>query len=283
MSNYYCLMAGLPEIDMASHDTGLSVARLKEESSEVLTAADRRLASYFYLRYDCQNLVALMKAEDRDKVELSPLGNLTRDDLDDLILSARELNYNVSRYPAFLSEFAREYADNIQAEGYYADDDILVRYLTYCLTTCRNAFMRRWYALELNVNNVLTALIARRQGWALEPYVKGEGEVQELLRTSRAKDFDLTRLYDFAAPLMQIADEDDPVEKEKLTDRLRWTWLDEETFFEPFSFEAFFAYLTKVAMLERWARLDVEQGREAFRHIIDTLRAEAQVPEEFIR
>jgi hypothetical protein len=34
-------------------------------------------------------------------------------------------------------------------------------------------------------------------------------------------------------------------------------------------------------MQERWAKLDVEQGKETFQRIIDDLRSEAQVPEEF--
>ena len=34
-------------------------------------------------------------------------------------------------------------------------------------------------------------------------------------------------------------------------------------------------------MLERWARLDAEQGKEKFRQIIENLRKNATVPSEF--
>lgn len=280
MSNYYCLMAGLPDLELTDRHAGLTVSQLKEESDAVLTGRDRRLAFYFYLRYDCRNLLArLQKGEE---AILDPLGNYTREELDEII----DCGLNPSTctaYPAFLPAFVATYSERHGDATFYARDEMLVAYLQYCLSTCPNKMLRRWYELELHINNILCALIARRQGWATKDYVKGEGEIQELIATSRAKDFDLTRLYDFAGEVIRIAAEDDPVRKEQRTDALRWQWLDEETFFEPFSFEALFAYLSKLEMLERWARLDVEQGREAFRQIIDNLRSEAKVPEEFIR
>jgi len=45
--------------------------------------------------------------------------------------------------------------------------------------------------------------------------------------------------------------------------------------------EAVFAYLCKLEMQQRWAKLDPEKGKETFRRIIDNLRSEARVPEEF--
>ena len=52
--------------------------------------------------------------------------------------------------------------------------------------------------------------------------------------------------------------------------------------FEPFDMAAVFAYLCKLEMQQRWAKLDVEQGKETFQKIIDDLRSEARVPEEFV-
>jgi hypothetical protein len=50
-----------------------------------------------------------------------------------------------------------------------------------------------------------------------------------------------------------------------------------------FSIEAVFAYFCKLEMLNRWELLDPETGKETFREIIESLRSEAKVPEEFIR
>ena len=137
--------------------------------------------------------------------------------------------------------------------------------------------------LTLDINNILTAMIARKQGWNLTDFVKGTGEVQDMIRENKTKDFDLSLEYDFVKDLMKIVDEDDPVKKEKMIDALKWLWLDDQTFFEPFSIESVFAYLCKLEMQYRWAKLDVEQGKETFKQIIENLRGEARVPEEFVR
>jgi hypothetical protein len=71
--------------------------------------------------------------------------------------------------------------------------------------------------------------------------------------------------------------------KEKRIDAFKWNWLEEQTFMEQFSIEAVFAYLCKLQMLHRWDMLDVEKGKETFKQIIEDLRSEAKVPEEFVR
>ena len=73
------------------------------------------------------------------------------------------------------------------------------------------------------------------------------------------------------------------IEKEREIDALRWNWLEEQTFLEPFDINALFSYLARTEMLERWSLLDVEQGMNRFTEIIENLRGSAKVPEEFIR
>ncbi len=280
MGNYYCLMASLPDIELADTQPGYSLDELREQCEETLSDGDRRLlANYFYLRHDCQNLVKLLKDPG---AEPSAGGNYTKEQYEDLITCAREMNYNVSRYPAFMSDFARAYLYyNKDAEGYFAEDEMAYQFLRFATTTCPNRMIRRWHELNLNITNFLTAVLARRQGWSVGDYVKGEGEVQDMLREKTSKDFDLGKEHDYVQELMRIVEEEDPVRKEKMADAMKWLWLDEETFFEPFSVEALFAYLCKLEMQYRWANLDVKTGEETFKQIIENLRGEAKVPDEF--
>ena len=186
------------------------------------------------------------------------------------------------RYPAFMSIFAREYAFNKDKEGYFPEDEMAYQFLDYAIKTCPNRMMRRWYKLNLDITNILTAMLARGQGWSVSDFIKGEGEVQEMIRENKTKDFNLSHELDYIPQLMKIVDEEDPVRKEKMIDAFKWIWLDERTFFEPFDMAAVFAYLCKLEMQQRWAKLDVEQGKETFQKIIDDLRSEARVPEEFV-
>ena len=278
MANYYCMIAGLPDIDLKDAKPGLSIEDMREQCEEVLTQGDKKLLFYFFLHFDCVNLVKLLKNPEAD---IDQWGNFSLDQLRDLITSATELNFNVHRYPAFMSIFAREYAFNKDKAGYFPEDEMAYQFFDYAIQTCPNRMMRRWYKLNLDITNILTAMLARSQGWSVGDFIKGEGEVQEMIRENKTKDFNLGLEFDYIPQLMKIVDEEDPVRKEKMIDAFKWIWLDERTFFEPFSMEAVFAYLCKLEMQERWAKLDVEQGKETFQRIIDDLRSEAQVPEEF--
>lgn len=279
MANYYCMIAGLPDIDLQDAKPGMTVEQMREQCGEQLTSQDKKLLFYFFLHFDCINLVKLLK---NPEANIDQWGNFTLEQLQDLITSATELNFNVHRFPAFMSVFAREYAFNKGKADYFPEDEIAFQFLNYAIRTCPNRMMRRWYKLNLDITNILTAMLARTQGWSVGDFVKGEGEVQEMIRENKTKDFNLTHELEYIPQLMKIVEEDDPVRKEKMIDAFKWVWLDERTFFEPFSMEAVFAYLCKLQMQERWAKLDVEQGKETFQRIIDNLRGEARVPDEFL-
>ena len=278
MANYYCMIAGLPDIDLQDSKPGMSIEDMREQCEEQLTQQDKKLLFYFFLHFDCVNLVKLLK---NPEAEIDQWGNFSLDQLRDLITSATELNFNVHRYPAFMSIFAREYAFNKDKAGYFPEDEMAYQFLDYAIRTCPNRMMRRWYKLNLDITNILTAMLARGQGWSIGDFIKGEGEVQEMIRENKTKDFNLSHELDYIPQLMKIVDEEDPVREEKMIDAFKWIWLDERTFFEPFDMTAVFAYLCKLEMQQRWAKLDVEQGKETFRKIINDLRSEAEVPEEF--
>ncbi len=280
MGNYYCLGAGLPDLDLADTQPGFSFEELREWCDSELSDHDRHLLSYFYLRLDCINLVKLLKDPDA-KIHL--YGNYTMEQYQDLITSAREMNFNVHRFPAFMSIFAREYNYNKDRKDYFPEDEMAYQFLRYAITTCPDRMMRDWYQLNLDVTNILTAMLARKNGWNVADYIKGDGEVQEMIRENKTHDFDLTHEFDYVRDLMKIVDESDPVRKEKMIDAFKWLWLDERTFFNPFSIDAVFAYHCKLEMQYRWARLDVQTGKETFRQIIENLRSQARVPEEFIQ
>ena len=280
MANYYCLMAGVPDISLQDlQDSQISLQQFREQTEEVITEKDSRLLYYFYLKKDCLNLVRMLKNPD---AEINSFGNLSREQLEDLITSARTMNFNVHRYPSFMSIFAREYDYNKDKNGYFPEDVILFEFYKYAME-CPNKFIASWYKLNLDLTNMLTAFIARKYGWNVSDFIYGDNNVNEMIRNNNTKDFDLKHEYDYVVDIMKIVDTDDPVDKERLIDAFKWNWLDEATFFDVFSIEAVFAYLCKLEMMERWEMLEPEKGQARFKEIIETLRGEAKVPEEFIR
>ena len=278
MANYYCIITGLPDIDLQDTKPGMSIEAMREQCEEQLTQHDKKLLFYFFLHFDCVNVVKLLK---NPKASIDQWGNFSLEQLRDLISGASESDFDVPGYPSFMSAFVREYSANKENAGYFPEDEMAYQFLNYATQTCPSSMMRRWYKLNLDLSNILTALLARKEGWNIVDFIKGEGDVQEMIRENKTKDFNLAQELDYVPELMKIVEEEDPVRKEKMIDAFKWIWLDDCTFFEPFSMEAIFAYLCKLEMQQRWAKLDVEQGKESFQKIIDDLRSEAQVPEEF--
>ena len=162
MGNYYCLMAGLPDITLEDTKRRVSMADLREELDAVLSDGDKKVLYYFFLKNDCMNLVKLLK---NPHAEIDLNGNLTMEQYVDLMTSAREMNFNVHRYPAFMSMFAREYAYNKDKEGYFPEDDMLYKFYQYAIETCPNKTVRQWFKLNLDITNILTAFLARKNGW----------------------------------------------------------------------------------------------------------------------
>ena len=274
MANYYCLMAGLPTVKLTDVQPYHTLLQLKEELADILEPQDARLLERYFLRFDCENLVARLAEED---VELDCRGNFSGEAIDGLIEEARQTDSPVKGFPAFMADFVREYDVHAGDQKWFARDAALVAYYDYA-RQCSNTMMAEWYELNFNLPNILTALIARKQGWRLEDYV-----TDALLKQANQPDFGLGQELDYMKTLMQAAETTDPVEKERQIDALRWNWSEEKTFFEPFDITALFAYIVRSEILERWALLDPEQGRKRFTEIIENLRGEARVPEEFIR
>jgi hypothetical protein len=273
-------MAGLPTVKLTDAQPQQSLLQLKEELADVLEPQDARLMERYFMRFDCENLATLLADE---AAEIDQRGNYDREALSLLIEEARQTDSAVKGFPAFMADFVRDYDAHAGQTNWFARDAALLAYYNYA-RECPNAMMADWYSLNFNILNILTALIARRQGWALENYVQGDGPVVEaLLKQSTQADFGLNGELDYMKDLMQAADTTDPVEKERQIDALRWNWLEDKTFFEPFDITALFAYVVRNEILERWALLDPEQGRERFTQIIENLRGEAKVPEEFRR
>ena len=280
MANYYCFMAGLPTVKLTDARPQHTLLQLKEELTDVLETKDAALMERYFLRFDSENLVALLTDSE---AELDERGCFDREALLGLVEEARQGDGSVKGFPAFMPDFVREYDAHAGNKEWFARDAALLAYYDYA-RRCPNRMMADWYELNFNILNVLTALIARRQNWPLADYVQGSGPVVDaILKQSNLPDFGLGTELDYVKELVRTAETTDPVEKERQIDALRWNWLEDKTFFEPFDITALFAYVVRTEILERWAMLDPEQGRERFTEIIENLRGEARVPEEFIR
>ena len=281
MSKYYYLVTGLPELTLEDNKLRYSVADFKKEFYPELSAEDQKLVDLFYLKFDNENVLSLLK--DREAV-VDERGNYTAESILAILGQIQEegkiLTPNV--LPSYLNQFITSYMlDSSFTEGkVMVVDRLAAMYYAYAMK-CGNDFLSSWFEFNLHVNNILVALTARKFKMEVEPLIVGDTEVCQALRSSNARDFGLSSEVDYLEQVMKISEITDLVEREKKIDQLRWKWMEDKTFFEYFTLERLYVFLLQTDIIERWLTLDKEKGNQMFRNIIAALKDEVKVPVEY--
>ncbi|RHJ91300.1 DUF2764 domain-containing protein [Parabacteroides bouchesdurhonensis] len=276
MSKYYYLIAGLPNIALDDSKMTYSVSEFRQEIEGQLSKADRKLIDLFFLKYENGNVVSHVKYPDRDS---DSRGRITYEEFNDLYkaLKDEEKPPKNEHIPPYIEEFFKLYlaeeAKDVKGEKVYIswEDRLAALYYDYAMN-CGNKFVADWFELNLNINNMLTAITCRKYGLDKSDYIIGHNEVAESIRTSNARDFGLGDTVDYLPEVQRIAEESDLMVREKKVDLLKWKWLDENTFFKTFDIESVFAYLLKLEMIERWVTLDKTTGEKTFREIVGAMK-----------
>ena len=277
MSAYYYLVAGLPDISLEDGKLSYTISDFRAESYGDLSAKDQALIDLFYLKYDHADLLSLLK--DKDAVTQGK-GNFSSEDLLQLIASVKEGEKPDAKFPSYLYDFIAQYLALPADELYKAENLLASAYYAYAMKS-KNPFIASWFEFNLNINNILAAFAARKYKMNVAEVIVGDTDVCEMLRPSNARDFGLSETLDYFEPLQRLVETDDLVEREKKVDQLKWKWLEDASFFHYFTIERLFVFLLQLEMIERWVLLDKEKGSELFRQMIQNLKDEVQIPEEF--
>ena len=278
MSNYYYLVAGLPELTLEDSKLSYTVADFKTDLYPVLSEEDKKLIALFYLQFDNVNVLNLLKDKE---AAIDLRGNYSAEELAEYIALLKEgSEVPDCLFPSYLSVFISEYFSRSVEDGFLCEDRLAALYYDYAMK-CRNRFVSAWFSFNLLINNILVALTARKYKMDVAPLIVGNTDVCEALRTSAARDFGLGDEVEWLDRLVKISETEQLVEREKKIDQLRWDWMEEATFFDYFTVERLFVFLLQLEMIERWITLDKEKGSKLFRSIIAALKDDVQIPAEF--
>lgn len=269
MANYYCLIAGLPDVSFDGGKVGFSIDRFREEVCPHLDACDERCINLFFLAWDNVNILRILRFG--NEVNLNRQGCFTKEQLCDLIAAAKEGDVRCTDIPDYLYEFLEYYFSNEENSGIIWEDVINSHYYAYAMS-CSNKFISAWFTFNLNLNNVLVAQLARKYKMNVSECVLGNNEIAETIRSSAARDFGLTGIFDGLEDVMRISENDKLQEREHLIDELRWKWLDDNSVFNYFTLERLFVFLQKLDIVERWTALDSEKGMQRYKELIDDLK-----------
>ncbi len=269
MSNYHCLVAGLPDVVFDGGKVTFSIDDFKRDIYPALSSADAKCVDLFFLAWDNENILKLLfKGAD---APLERTGCYTREELLDIIDAAKMGDVRKPGVPAYLYDFLEYYFENEQVVSVMWPDVLSAHYYGYAISS-PNKFVSGWFEFNMNVNNLLVAMLARKYKMGVADVVVGSGEVAEALRTSAARDFGLASTIDYLETVQRLSENDRLQEREHLLDEMRWAWLDDNSVFNYFGVERLFVFLQKLDILARWATLDSEKGMQRYTELIEDLK-----------
>ncbi|MDR1676084.1 MAG: DUF2764 domain-containing protein [Tannerella sp.] len=272
-SEYYYLVAGLPNISAEDSKLPYTLLAFREEVESQLSETDRALLRLLFLKFDNRNLLELIRHSD---AQPDPKGNFSPDELDELLRDPEQPPAEGRKYviPDYMKTFVQicRAEDEKDEPGAVAwEDRLATLYYGYAMQ-CGNAFVADWFELNLDIGNFLTAVTCRKYGLNRADFIVGDSEYAQLFRTSGARDFGLGDTWEYLPAVQRIAEEPDLLTRERKIDRLKWDWLEEHTVFKTFTVESLLAWLLKLEMIERWTTLDRAAGERAFRQVIGAMK-----------
>ena len=121
---------------------------------------------------------------------------------------------------------------------------------------CASPALRKWNRRETSLRNALVRLRAQKLGRDPHPYLQ---DIDEELGPEEAA--------------REAVSASDPLEAERLLDRVRWSCLDELEVGHFFDTERLVVYALKLLILERIAAMSRERGQEEFERVSKVVRA----------
>jgi len=275
--NYYCLVAGLPDLRIDDTKGLVSPGELVAEIAPQLSLADRNYLRLLMAVYDNQNFIRFLINKEST---LDPSGQLTTDDWAQLVrlMDENDQPADSRLMPYWVDYYHLNHEEEIDAKGLTREDYMSGLYYSYAMKT-DNRFLNQWFEFNLNLNNLLIAILCRKHKLDAGRLVIGANEIAGILKTTHARDFGIAGLFDQLEVVLRIAEDENLVEREKKLDALRWNWLEEHTFFNYFTVEKVLAFVLKTELLHRWKLLSFEKGETVFRELLNSLKQGVQLQE----
>ncbi|MCF6184139.1 MAG: DUF2764 domain-containing protein [Bacteroidales bacterium] len=257
-TNYFCLIAGLPDIIIPETKSLVSCQEFKLELSEQLKPDDYKLAEMLYFKYDNENLLNIIHKKNEP---FNLLGKYTQEELEEQI---EEPTYIVDYLKQFITEFKTE---KTQVPDFNRENKLQTLFFDFVMQT-KNEFLKKWFEFDMNIKNILTAINCRKYNYNIKNQlikIKSGNEVYENLIKEIPKPDLLSDQVIYAEQVLKIAESDESLtRKENATDMLKLKFLEEFTFFKYFNIEKILAFIIVLNIAERWLQFDNKTGKNKF-------------------
>lgn len=269
--NYYCLIAGLQDINIDTHKLVFDQQAFKEELKAEVHPTDYKLVKKLFLPYDNKNLLNLLEKRDKGFDEK---GNFSKSFLEEQIKEPTDL-------PDYMTRFINAIKNDERIFPVMNTENELSSLFYDEMIKDDNSFLSKWYEFDMNIKNITTALMGRKHEIKYDNQIIGNTEVSDIIRKSHAKDFGLSNEYEYIEELINIIKLEDIQEREKSTDQLKWDYLEDVIFFEYFTIERLLSFTIRLGIVERWMSIDKDHGKALFKKLLEELQNSYKLPETF--
>lgn len=271
-SNYYYLVAGLPDLLMDQGKVKVSVTEFKAEIEPYLDVHDFELVKILFLKYDNKNLLNLLQ---KQTFTFDSKGNYVQDFLEEQIKEQDD------RLLAYLAAFIQSFKEGLREnEEISWENELETRYFQH-LGNIKNDFLKDWFEFTFNIKNITTALNCRKYNFRPENELIGDNFVVQSILRSNSRDFGLMQEFPEIDKLLSIWEAGNLLEREKQIALMYWQWIDDHTFFHYFTIEKILGFMLQLEIVERWLALDRQTGESMFRQLLANLGKGFSLPDEF--
>lgn len=276
--NYYCLVAGFPDLIPDDKKLHFSSVELRNYLREELHPADFDLVKLFYLPWDHENLINLLFETEFD---WDDRGIYSREKLEQFVDKKQLELIDPAEFPPYFIDFIEFYHDDEEEFPKIAAVKFLTEGWYTTLAESGNEFVAEFGQFKQNMANIMLALNGRKYDIPFDEAIIGEDEVTHALKKSRSRDFGLSGEINDIETIVQIFEIENILDRELKLDNHTWQFIDEITFFNYFTIEKVLGFVQKLFIVERWFELDKEKGQQIFNQLLEEIQSNFEFPEEF--
>lgn len=272
---YYCLVAGLPDLFFNENKPGTGSVDFRDAFAKDLNPEDFELVKTLFFPNDNKNLLNLLF---ETKEPFNDNGLFSKQTLESEIEKPQEI-------PEYMADFIR-WVKKQETKENTLDAEIQLQTLFYSyVLNVKNSFLHDWFLFELNIKNVMTTFNCIRFKYDTDKHIiqtRENKNVNTMLSQGRLKPEYYEDDILYVQDIFRVAEsEAEMQEKEKNIDKIKWEYLEEQTFFHFFSIEKILSFLLKLQITERWLRLDKETGTALLEKLINEIKTSYEFPAEF--
>jgi hypothetical protein len=269
------LVAGLPDLFYNEYKQDINSLRFRNELKHQLNPSDYNFVEYLFLQFDNANLLNLLYNQNK---QFNCHAIYQKREIEKKIDLSKEL-------PQYMIDFLKWKKEQDSKEfNLSAENKLHTLFYEYVLQV-KNDFLRNWFQFELNTKNLITAINCNKFNYPTENQIiliESNAAVNTLLINNRLKHELFDEELPFSEQIFRLVESDlNLIEKEKALDKIRWNYLDENTFFHYFTIEKVLSYVIKLIIAERWLKLDAKTGKVLLDKLIEELRTSYEFPVEF--